>query len=530
MNLSRYAHTIRHLRPVQIYGRAWFRIHRPRADTRPAPPVASRTSSWHAWTWRTCSLHGGNTFTFLNVEGAVATAVDWDDPSRSKLWRYNLHYFDDLVSTGCDARVGAHRALIARWIRENPPAAGTGWEPYPTSLRIVNWIKWALAREPAALDREALDSLAVQVRWLRARLEVHLLGNHLWANAKALAFAGAFFDGPEAARWRRQGLTLLDREIGEQILPDGGHFELSPMYQAIVIEDLLDLLNLSHVFPGAIPAHLAVRLRDTATRMLRWQRVMTHPDGEIAFFNDAAFGIAAPRAALAEYASRVGITDDPAPLQPIEPLRESGYVRLEAGGAVLICDAAPIGPDHLPGHAHADTLSFELSLDGHRVLVNGGTSTYQSGEARQHQRGTAAHNTVVVDGEDSSETWGAFRVARRARPFGVAWRQEAGALSLEASHDGYRRLPGRVTHHRRWTLTARGLTVDDRLDGRVRSARAFLHLHPDVRPDRLEIVFYGAADASRQPSVWHPEFGRGLDSIAVTAEFAGDRLATQVRW
>jgi len=100
------------------------------------------------------------------------------------------------------------------------------------------------------------------------------------------------------------------------------------------------------------------------------------------FFNDAAFDIAPTLAALTEYAAALGVACDMAPLADIEALTGSGYVRLQIGPAVMIADVGEIGPDHLPGHAHADTLSFELSLRGQRVLVNGGTSTYEVGAER----------------------------------------------------------------------------------------------------------------------------------------------------
>ena len=61
-------------------------------------------------------------------------------------------------------------------------------------------------------------------------------------------FAGFFFDGPEAGSWLGQGLSIYEREISRQILPDGGHFELSPMYHAIILEDLLDVINAARTF------------------------------------------------------------------------------------------------------------------------------------------------------------------------------------------------------------------------------------------------------------------------------------------
>ena len=148
---------------------------------------------------------GPEEFIFLRQEGRLAE-VGWDGPQREKLWRYNQHYFDDLNALGAADRAQWHLALLEDWVRNNPPGVGSGWEPYPTSLRIVNWVKWHLAGN--ALPEACVQSLAVQARWLRRRLEFHLLGNHLFANAKALCFAGLFFQGREADAWLRKGCLL----------------------------------------------------------------------------------------------------------------------------------------------------------------------------------------------------------------------------------------------------------------------------------------------------------------------------------
>jgi len=525
-HVSLYWHTLRWMKPVQVWGRAWFRLHRPRPDMRPAPSLRPSQGAWLPCA-RAASMSGPACFRFLSIEGELTAPGDWDRADWPRLWRYNLHYFDDLVAQGADGRAPWHRALIERWIAENPPAHGTGWEPYPTSLRIVNWVKWALSGN--VMTPGALHSLAIQARWLRGRLEHHLLANHLWANAKALVFAGAFFDGDEAARWRNEGLALLRRELPEQILPDGGHFERSPMYHATLLEDLLDLVQLGARWPALVGEAELAGWRAIAQRMLHWLRVMTHPDGEIAFFNDAAFGIAPDLAALQAYARDLGLPVDDAPLADLEPLPQSGYVRLQAGPAVLIADVAPIGPDYLPGHAHADTLSFELSLHGRRVLVNSGTSTYAADAERLRQRGTAAHNTVIVDDEDSSEVWSSFRVARRARPLDVQWSREPdGVLRLQAAHDGYLRLPGRVLHRREWRLMPTGLHVVDRLEGRARRAQARFHLHPEAAPADV------GADLSvlhLERSTWHPRFGLVVDSQVLVADFGNRKqLDTVFRW
>lgn len=538
----RYWHTLRYLRPVQFYARARRTLVPARADSRPAPVRRATAGAWQACL-RTPSMLGPERFRFIGAEHEVAGALAWNAPDRSRLWLYNLHYFDDLVADAAQSRAGWHRALLQRWIAENPPLQGSGWEPYPISLRTVNWIKWLLtgARPVPGM----LGSLAVQVRALRRRLEYHLLGNHLWANLKALVFAGAFFDGGEAGRWRAEGLARLRREIATQVLADGGHFERSPMYHAIVLEDVLDLVQLASLYPGLFEHRDVAAWREVAGRMLRWLSVMTHPDGGIAFFNDATHGVAPRLEALAGYAERLGI--DPGTARrdgDVVALEASGYVRLQAGPAVVIADVGEIGPDYLPGHAHADTLSFELSLGGVRLVVNGGISTYEPVPERQRQRGTGAHSTVQVDGQDSSEVWSSFRVARRARPSEVSFGQDGDVLRLHGAHDGYRRLRGRPLHRREWLLSRKGLLVRDRLEGESGPAVARFLLHPDwrciaddaasgwiERPGaRVRWSCVGAAGVQVAAGTWHPGFGRSLDCRVIEIAFGGGPLETRFDW
>ena len=162
--LARYFHTLRHLRPVQFYGRLWFRLYRPRPDSRPAPPPRSGAGPWISPPAGEPRLLGPATFRFLNQTHTLADPGDWNAPGTDQLWLYNLHYFDDLNAAGAADRRDWQRALIARWIAENPPGRGNGWEPYPLSLRIVNWIQWARAGNP--LEPAWIHSLAIQVRYL----------------------------------------------------------------------------------------------------------------------------------------------------------------------------------------------------------------------------------------------------------------------------------------------------------------------------------------------------------------------------
>ena len=98
-------------------------------------------------------------FLFLNYPGQLNRAEDWNTNQQEKLWLYNLHYFDDLNAENASDRVEWHKDIIQKWIDQNPYAKGNGWEPYPNSLRIVNWVKWSL--QGHQLTEQQLQSLAL---------------------------------------------------------------------------------------------------------------------------------------------------------------------------------------------------------------------------------------------------------------------------------------------------------------------------------------------------------------------------------
>lgn len=456
----------------------------------PTPSLRPCQGRWTPSIPRASARTGPNRFRLLNQEREIRT---WNDRGIPELWLYNLHYHEcpDL-------------SLIESWLAENPVhAAGTGWEPYPLSLRIVNWVKWLLNGN--ALPQVALESLAIQAAHLESVLEYDILANHLLANAKALVFAGTIFQGGIAEKWLRNGLDIFERQIPEQILPDAAHFERSPMYHSLCAEDLLDLTNLGEAYPGLLP-----NWRETAARMLGWLRTALHPDGRIAFFNDSTFGAAPEPDAIFAYGTRLGISET----VPIS--RDSGYIRLENGPTLVLFDAAPIGPDYQPEHAHADTLSFELSHRGRRVLVNSGTSNYEMGPRRQWERGTAAHNTVRVDGQDSSEVWKTFRVARRAYPIQV---KTDGRSYAEAAHDGYRRLRPPVIHRRRLELLPHLLTVTDSIEGLGNhEVEVFFHVHPDAE---VEIDLDPNLTKIVEKTTYHPGFNLSTPKNTVVGRYRG---------
>jgi uncharacterized heparinase superfamily protein len=427
-------------------------------------------------------MEGPYVFKFLNEKGNLKE-IGWNNPSLEKLWLYNQHYFDDLNALNADLRKEWHKNLIEKWIIENPPFEGTGWDSYPTSLRIVNWIKWFLVGNQ--LSKSATQSLFIQLRWLNKRLEYHILGNHLFANAKALVFGGLFFENKEANNWLQKGFEILENEVKEQILPDGGHFELSTMYHAIAFEDVLDLINIFKTFECKFSSEqksIISSFYSLARTMHHWLQNMCHPDGEISFFNDSAFNVAPSILELDSYSKRLGIVALETADRNIILLKDSGYIRIKNDSVLAILDVAKIGPDYLPGHGHADTLSFELSIGGQRVIVNSGTSCYGLSKERLRQRGTRAHNTVEINGQNSSEVWGGFRVARRAYPrqLKILNSQSGNNLEVHCSHNGYDRLKGKPVHRRSWIFKEHMLEIQDNIKGKYETAVSRFHFHPSL--------------------------------------------------
>lgn len=410
------------------------------------------------------------------------------DPARgTRLWHYVRHYHDDL---GYSRDVALEAGVAGDWIAANPVGRGPGWEPYPLSRRVVNWVRWEV-RNPGASSPAMIASLAAQSRALARQIEHDLQANHLWANAKALLVAGAFFGGREGEAWRRRGEQLFRRECGRQILADGGHIERSPMYHALCLEDLLDLIELARHWPEALEGCVA-EWRAAASSMLGWLHAMTHTDGAPAGFGDTAPGSTPRVEHLGRYAARLGLVVPRVAGPGLTVLDPSRYVRLEAGELTLWFDRGAAAPNYQPGHSHAAILAFELDWDGERVFAHPGISTYEPGLARSYERSTGAHNTLRLDGRDQSELWGAFRLGRRAAAGESREGQNAAALWAEGAHDGYQP----VRHRRRVVLDREGssLTVTDWLElpeGHERpehsawhSVELFFHLAPGWRARR----------------------------------------------
>lgn len=515
INSKRFYNTVKYLKLKQITWRVWYKFHKVSSVASHSLKTVAVSRAWTEHARLQPSLITARTFEFFGETGGI-DELGWDGPEKSKIWRYNQHYFDDLNAKNSKDRIAYHKSLLTSWILGNSVGNGSGWEPYPTSRRIVNWVKFALSSRE--LSTEAQKSLAVQARWLSRHIEWHILGNHLMANAKALYFCGLFFEGDEAEAWRKNGLAIMLNELQEQILPDGGHFELSPMYHALAVEDFLDIVNVARCFGRYEDV---VKLEKLLPSMLAWLKFMSHPDGKISFFNDSATNIAPENSQIFDYAARLGIHCNHTFSHSILP--ESGYFRLESPHSVLIGDVGRIGPDYLPSHAHADTLSFEFSLFGQRLIVNSGTSEYGLGSERLRQRGTPAHSALSINRANSSDVWSGFRVGTRARPGPVAFQTFDTEAMVQGSHDGYRVEPGSPVHYRKWSLKPGFLKIEDTVSGNSSyNIDAIFRLHPGISVvqshknsfvltlpsgDTALFEHETGLDVIIEATTWHPKFG-----------------------
>jgi len=496
---ARFYRTARHLTIGQMYWRLRYRLPiRPGVWEQVQPRRA--VGAWVDPIVRECRVDAlGQRASFMNQTRFVASGASWNDPGAAKLWLYHLHYFEDVGGKFRVQGEAAARAWISRWIAENPRhAGGNGWEPYPTSRRIVSWIKAAL--DGMFLDEQMLRSLAWQAATVEARLERHILANHLFVNAKALVYAGVFLHGPESEPCLERGVRLVVEQLERQVQVDGGHYERSPMYHASFVEDVLDLINVCRTYVDvALAARLESDLLRTVVPMLDWLVCLTRPDGQYARFNDTTGGEVPDTAAILAYASRLGLSPCETRGRGARHLPASGFARLERDSWTVFADVGDVGPSCQPGHAHAATLSVEIH-DGDRCLVCGsGVSTYEIGPVRDFERSTPAHCAVSVDGEDSSETWAGFRVGRRARVHDAVAGDEDNVSFLQGWHDGYRHLPGNPEVHRRVEVGSSGVRIRDRVLGKkVHSAAGWFPLHPllsvlELGSGRAVLAYAGVA-------------------------------------
>jgi Heparinase II/III-like protein/Heparinase II/III N-terminus len=499
--ISLYYHTLRYLTFRQIYYQVIHRLKKTFLKQLPSevirsieiqllnllPSIPSRKS-----------YLGNRTFIFLNKRKVFVEKIDWDFIGFEKLWVYNLNYFDFLLQEEISKNDSIQ--LLDQFC-DDVSQRKEGIEPYPISMRGINWIKFFTYYQ---INKHKYNSvLYSHYRHLANNLEYHLLGNHLLENGFSLLF-GAYYFRDEG--FYKKSRRILFDELNEQILNDGAHFELSPMYHQIILFRLLDSINLLKNNLWNHNDDLLIFLEEKARKMLGWIKIVTFSNGEIPMVNDSAVGIAPNTFALLHYGKRLGIESEPVFLS------DSGYRMIREQDFELFIDIGNIGPDYIPGHAHSDTFNFILYVKGFPVIVDRGISTYNRNLQRIIERSTESHNTVRINELEQSEVWASFRVGRRAKVINVNEQK----TEISAVHNGYHHLG--IYHQRTWKWEERKIKIIDSILGepRITSCIAYFHFHPDVNIQVMNnLITAGNVALSFTPNSSHSledyDFAKGFN-------------------
>ncbi len=450
-------------------------------------------------------------YRWLDREADFTTGIRWADPGASPLWLYQLQYLGCVLDLVLAGRVDEAREVFGSW-REHFERRwdSVAWHPYPASARLANLCLAAgAAGDWDLLGRGAVRVAAVHAAYVLRHLERDVRGNHLLENARALLVAGCALSGGLAERCETAARAILATEIPEQVLPDGAHFELSPMYHAIVLHRLIEARALLGESDPLVREHVAPAVE----RLASFLAGVLCPDGEIPLLGDSVRGFAPPAAALLALARRVApaATDSHRASFP-----DAGLHVLRTARVWSILDAGPVCPEYLPAHGQADTLTVEVWVDGACVVADPGVYDY-TGPERAWGRSSRAHSTITLDDADTSEVHGSFRVGGRATVTHVEVRADGVAAAMRPW-----RSDATLARDVALSSDTNTLTLSDSALGAAGCvARSRLHLHPAasvlafeddarvvrVRTPRGEVEIRSASPVTRETGRASREFG-----------------------
>lgn len=542
MTFARLLRTASRIPPSQLAARARAMLRKRRYAAHPEAPIAAARRAAQgsapradlprladevlapegidAVRFRATRLSAGR-FRYLAREEDFSSGIRWAAEGASPLWRYQLQYLGSVLDLAIAGDAAGAARIVSSWTREfGGRWDAAAWHPYPVSLRLANLCHAAgVLGSFAPLGGHEL--VATHAAFLLDHVEHDVRGNHILENARALLAAGAFLDGPLSLRASAEGAAILARELPEQVLADGGHFELSPMYHSIVLWRLLEIEALAAFQPVALDA---APVRDAIASMRRFLRATLCPDGEVLLFGDSARGFAPPAAAL------LGRSPAGAAAQGdgLHHFPETGIAVFRGDGLWAAFDVGETCPAYLPAHGQADSLTVEVWCGGRRIVGDPGVCEY-TGPERAWGRSSRAHSTLTVDDGDTSEVYGSFRVGGRAKVERVMTRRERGEVTAAMeTWCGSARFTRIVSFGDESRTTLR--IVDD---GTVRcgeTARSRLHLAPGVeiveRSGRARVVRSGSvlvriesdAGLREEPGRSSPEFGVVVPTVILVQD------------
>jgi len=437
-----------------------------------------------------------------------------DDVDIKYLWEVNRHLWWVTLAqcyalSGAPAYLTRLRELLTSWLDACPYPLGANWSsPVEHGVRLVNWtLVWHLIGGEASPLFADEAGRQLRERWLRSIYQ-HMrfssdnysryssANNHLIGEATGVFVAARTWPCWAASRrLGAQAKAILERETLRQFSADGVNLEQAIGYQKFCLQFLLAAALVARAngepFSDAFGTRTDAAITFIAAMMDcsgRLPDIGDCDDSEVwrlGVCTDPAHGfkaLLALGAALRErqdWSAKLGsvgwpegsevgwLAQGPRPPQAGRApqalpthFEQGGYIVLGAGLHTtdefrVTFDCGPLGLNRIAGHGHADALSILVSSCGEPLLVDAGTYCYNAApELRHYFRSTAAHNTLRVDGLDQSEYGGSFLWMRDVNCHRVV---EPHPHAVHAWHDGYGRLSDPVAHHRRITLTEKGL-------------------------------------------------------------------------
>lgn len=456
----------------------------------------------------------GDEFTFINRSEHFKERVEWGFGEHGKLWTFHLASFEFLWQEKMEKERSIKLIMdFSKYLSENPAS----FNPYPASLRIINWIKYFSVHR--VTDHWLCHSLLKQTLKLYYTTEWYLQNNHLLENGFAFLFAGLFFKNE---KFYQRGKRIIEVHLEKQILPDGAHFELSPMYHQLMLQRILDCIQLlGSNTPGE--KQFIEKLKLVASRMLGWMNEMKFENGDMPVVNDSANGIAPSCIQLNSYARRLNILAEPV------VLKESGFRKFKTAVYECLVDVGGLEPDINAGHGHSDSLSFILNVHNCPFIIDSGISTYENNNRRKYERSTMAHNTVSRENHSQSRLWGSFRVGKRVKMLGI----KEGRGYLESTARFYDKS---ITHNRRFEFFENSIRIVDTVSGDIPDVNKSLlivekkaelaHVKSKLNYNLATIEFKGDLDINIDEAIASSEFNKPFACDYITIQFRNSLITT----